>query len=407
MYSIKQVYNKNQVENDSFHRIFHQRTKKSLPEGSILPKSFSCDPKVAKEIANNFERFKQDNSRCPIEDWLVAMSKVDSSPKFFVNVGVNRGYNIALWMNVFQPQLQYRTMNWYDEIKHYVKGDAPYLCGACADCKQNYPFFQPLQSEHLTILGVDLNCWNVEAIDSMMQRVNDQINTKDLTLFTTCAGISNDTYPLTMTKCWFGWETCGISSEISDEKEIVTTPIITFTDLMHSFLVHVIQNHYQKNKEFLQSPFNADHPFYHKLIRPFFHASETKPYHPLIDVLMIDTEGNDYSVLKGSHLLLKARSIRVVIFEYHNYSPWKYQRLEDAKNEMDIYGYDCYFQGRARLWKITGVNCWSNEYEFHFWSNVMCVRREDIWYEALQPFVVTRPDETRPGTGFPGPLKPE
>jgi hypothetical protein len=48
---------------------------------------------------------------------------------------------------------------------------------------------------------------------------------------------------------------------------------------------------------------------------------------------------------------------------------------------LDDSGYDCFFMGNGRLFRITG--CWAPDLEFKGWSNVMCTRRGD---ELLQVF---------------------
>jgi hypothetical protein len=76
----------------------------------------------------------------------------------------------------------------------------------------------------------------------------------------------------------------------------------------------------------------------------------------IVDILMIDTEGHDPLVLQGSRGLLQQALIRVVIFEYHHVGLWNQFKLQDIMLELDSYGYDCFFQGQARLWPITGAS---------------------------------------------------
>jgi hypothetical protein len=382
--SINKVFNVNQHANNSLARILEYRSHKALPKELILPTSNACKNETAHDIAALFLKWDLDGSSCPKEDWLVAMSKADTSPKLIINIGVNKGYNLALWMNIFQSQLRFTTKDWRNEIVSYVGHNGDF-CGACKDCEAHYPFDQVAPSDHLTMLALDLNCGNLEGIDSMFQTISKKVNTENVTLFTSCSGASNENYNLSMRKCSYGWEVCGISSARSHLKETVTVPVVTVNELMKSFLNYLIEDHPGDRR-------SHHHNYFHKLVQTYFHSSENKTYHPLIDLLLVDTEGNDYLVLKGSIPLLKSGAIRVVIFEYHRYLPWSKLKLEDAKNDMDSYGYDCYFQGSGRLWKITGENCWVNIYEFHHWSNIMCVRREDIWYQTLQPFVVTGTD---------------
>jgi hypothetical protein len=102
---------------------------------------------------------------------------------------------------------------------------------------------------------------------------------------------------------------------------------------------------------------------------------------------MIDTEGNDPQVIQGASSLLASHKIRVLLFEYHRNGQWETQRLGPVVSALQEYGYDCYWQGQRRLWPITG--CWDDGYEFHNWSNVLCVLREDPWHYAVQHLVVS------------------
>jgi hypothetical protein len=108
----------------------------------------------------------------------------------------------------------------------------------------------------------------------------------------------------------------------------------------------------------------------------------------VIDLLHIDTEGNDAEVLKSARSVLRHKRVRVLIFEYHAFSPWDKSQLRDVVKEMARNGLECFFMGQNRLWPISGT-CWHAKYEFHQWSNVMCVLRSDSWYAAIQSIVVS------------------
>jgi hypothetical protein len=344
-------------------------------------------------LAQNFIDLQTDGSGCPREDWLLEMAKDDAlSNKLFINVGVNKGYNFAIWMNVFNPKTKVTPMRWYQELhKNHLTTEK--LCGVCEDCKETFESNQLSVATHLTMLGIDLNCENLEGIQKALRGIYEQNDAEHVTTFTSCVGVSDHSGSMNMRLCPFGYETCALDRSYKYPTKEVTVPITTMTDLTEIFLSHIHQ-HYENPND---SPFSSTHlnpssPSFdlmihsHNLSHYFFATG--KNYHPLIDILMIDTEGNDYLVIKGSTKLLQTRNIRVLIFEYHGFPPWNKLKLEDLKDELDGYGYDCYFQGIGRLWKITGKNCWSNLYEFHNWSNVMCVRRDDVWYHSLQRFVV-------------------
>lgn len=94
-----------------------------------------------------------------------------------------------------------------------------------------------------------------------------------------------------------------------------------------------------------------------------------------IDLLSIDTEGNDARVIIGMGKTLAKGDIRVFEFEYHEVGNWARDSLENIVDWVDIFGYDCFWQGNnAELWRLTG--CWLPRYgEARRWSNVVCVNR--------------------------------
>ena len=70
----------------------------------------NCTPEEASKIAHRFRKSGRfdDGSRCPRETWLEAMASVDELPtKLFLNIGFNKGYNFAVWANLFAPWTGY------------------------------------------------------------------------------------------------------------------------------------------------------------------------------------------------------------------------------------------------------------------------------------------------------------
>ncbi|GMH75325.1 hypothetical protein TL16_g06723 [Triparma laevis f. inornata] len=121
-----------------------------------------------------------------------------------------------------------------------------------------------------------------------------------------------------------------------------------------------------------------------------------------IDVLSIDTEGYDPLVLSGASETLKQRKARYVEFEFHIHGPWKTTSLSSVIEELDGYGYDCFWAGGEKLrgdisvsgkgggmlWPVTGPMNWDTRYdEVRAWSNIACVDRLDQWAAVLEEFV--------------------
>ena len=141
--------------------------------------------------------------------------------------------------------------------------------------------------------------------------------------------------------------------------------------------------------------YKSKHPIFASIINDYYNLENKNSWTDLsnrtfskIDVLMIDTEGHDDLVIRGSRHLLKHGAIRSIIFEYHHLGLWGGTKLELTIKDLDNYGYDCYFEGQNRLWYVTDT-CWNSLYEFHQWSNVMCILRNDIWNSDIASYVVT------------------
>ncbi|KAJ1634411.1 hypothetical protein T492DRAFT_1134135 [Pavlovales sp. CCMP2436] len=63
--------------------------------------------------------------------------------------------------------------------------------------------------------------------------------------------------------------------------------------------------------------------------------------------------------------------------------PGQTSSLRDVVEGMDLHGYDCYFAGVARTYRITG--CWDAAFEIRRWSNIVCAHRKHIcWHDALE-----------------------
>lgn len=96
-----------------------------------------------------------------------------------------------------------------------------------------------------------------------------------------------------------------------------------------------------------------------------------------IDLLSIDTEGDDARVLAGAAQLLSHRRVRLLEFEYHGIGHWRDANLEDLVDWLDNLGYTCYFQTNGgNLVQLTA--CYSTKYnQAKFWSNVACALRSE------------------------------
>jgi hypothetical protein len=87
---------------------------------------------------NSFNRKIYDGSNCPTEGWFEAMRDSDVQSKssgIFINIGFNKGYNFANWMNLYTPWTKVTPLLWFDFLqKKYKMSDNDEPCGVCNDC---------------------------------------------------------------------------------------------------------------------------------------------------------------------------------------------------------------------------------------------------------------------------------
>lgn len=105
-----------------------------------------------------------------------------------------------------------------------------------------------------------------------------------------------------------------------------------------------------------------------------------------IDMLLIDTEGNDPDVLFGAKSILPR--VRYLEFEVHRdlrTTAWGKNSLEKVIEFLDSFGFECYWSNnKGQLFQIT--NCWHPDYEkaAYTWSNVVCGNVNDPWHAILR-----------------------
>ena len=300
------------------------------------------------------------------------MAAVDASASSsrdttYINIGVNKGYNLALWLRIFVRGHEDMTgFRWQALLAAWERAENATLqtsCGSCNDCVFDLPLLQPGPAAprgdeggggRVTFVGVDLNEHNVRLLQSASRQLSSSSNANanatrqraPLQWVLHHAAAGNETGKLVPAyRCDPGVEECAIQSG-SSRDEVQLVPMLTVDAIVANL------------------------------------TSRSG-----VDILMIDAEGHDCSVLQGARETLQQRRVRCVIFEYNNQPPWATTNLSSTVSWLHSAGYECYFQGQERLWPVSGP-CWSPEYEFHSHSNVMCVKRADRWFGAVQRFVV-------------------
>jgi FkbM family methyltransferase len=102
-----------------------------------------------------------------------------------------------------------------------------------------------------------------------------------------------------------------------------------------------------------------------------------------VALVSIDTEGWDAFVMYGMAKALRRKVVDAVEFEYTR--AWKPHLGEHALAEhlrwLDSVGYTCFWQGNRGALAQANMGCWHDEYHArisHRWSNLVCTARADL-----------------------------
>ena len=107
-----------------------------------------------------------------------------------------------------------------------------------------------------------------------------------------------------------------------------------------------------------------------------------------VDILKIDTEGNDALVILGSVRTLSILRPRYITFENHGIGHWKKANLKETIDLLDGLAYTCFWAlYDGFLVRIT--SCWESSYEYKGWSNIACYNRNNKeTAEALESYAL-------------------
>jgi FkbM family methyltransferase len=294
---------------------------------------------------------------------MIEMRNVDPNPdKVFVDIGFNKGYNFAIWATTWMPHLNINPTLWYSILKNSpagIKGDP--MGGQCEEyiydnvmAKHSTKIDLSLEYNkdiQLQMYGVDLNPTNLDLVYNTTTYIKEH-NNINLNIQLLLAAAAKENGEITVLKCTDGnYEGCLIIEKPDNPNGVIKVPMVNVEKIIEHFNI------------------------------------KKKKNNVLIDILLIDTEGHDAQVLQGAKELLKLpHLIRMVSFEYHKNCPWPLTTLESVIYDLALMNYICYYQGQGRLFRITG--CWDDLYEMNMWSNIVCIKRHDIWYKVLEKYRV-------------------
>lgn len=305
------------------------------------------------------------NSGCPTHGlWLQRMQELDPNPnKVFINIGFNKGYNFAEWAALWAPSAGITPKSWKENGE-------PLFCGVCNDCleqlnPQGIPSSATVNSK-LLMYGIDLNELNIKKGNAIIDKFSQSTDWKgQVKLELVHAAAGNVTDYLWVMRCKEGDESCAIIPSSLYAKYGIPLNDASVSEKDHALRIPIVSV-----DNFMQE-----------------HSSDfTK-----IDILMTDTEGNDPMVIQGAIRSLEKGLVRCYLFEYHKAGMWRDLDLRTVLQPFEKYEYECYLEGHDYLYPLSG-DCWEDRFAFKRWSNVICVKKGDVWIEALRKYSVFNQD---------------
>lgn len=326
----------------------------------------------AAAVAAALSALDLDGSECPtiaLERRMFAISP--SIDKLFVNIGCNKGYNVAAFLGLWAPQTGVHSGHiWQEALASFItlEGSAQAPCGFCSQCQEVYstplepgsarnPETEPgKQQPHMFCVEA------VPATARVLQRTVDALNVSSyVTVLNAAFGLPAEagedptSRMATFPNCSAGNEICALDHEEEAIGKPVDVPFWAVDDWL------AVQEK----------------------------AGIIKPGQEL-DSLHIDVEGHDPSVLKGASNTLKSGRVAVVEFEYNDRGTWSGTSLKAVVDELDGYGMDCYrLSGSPRTWALSGC-AWNETFDGRG-GNVFCARRGHPWWMLAESWKVVDP----------------
>ena len=285
-------------------------------------------------------------SACPdprwLDDFAEPRTRANSSQVIVIVVGCNKGYDAVQQLRLWTRNTLYSKVAW----KRYWGSD----CGVCQQCEtEEAP--ASLSGQDAALPAVVHCIEPLPANYRTLQRAQSELRYSELKVVQ--LALSNESGSVDMaSRTRPGLEHLGIGSVFRGDEQRESVAVSTLDAYAGGF--------------------------------------------DRIDVLSIDVEGFDPLVLQGGDGLLRRGSVRYLEFEVNAAGRWRTTRLKDVIRFLDRRDYECFFEGKGRVWPLSG-SCWHWRYDhWTAWSNVVCVRRGDEWLATLATFVVNAQPGYRP-----------
>jgi FkbM family methyltransferase len=297
-----------------------------------------CKRDNAAQLAYKFKNQTVDvpfYTACGSNEWVDVLHKLSpNGPKTFVDIGCNKGYTSAKFFALWAPELGFAPAT-------LRKKRPEVLCGTCGDCNEQAHSSVKESSGPVTVFCMEPSLYNYANLIMTRDKFFSN-NKQQVQWYTVNAAMSNDTGLIQFPRDCVD-ELCSLDGSSDGAK-----------------------------------PNNFD--YVSLMTVDYFMKKYQVPY---IDVLKIDTEGFDATVIAGAMEGLSSGRIGIISFEYHEVGVWREYSLESIVEKLDGLDYVCYYDGKGgELSRLTG--CWHEAYEAYAWSNVVCVPRKHAIYPEME-----------------------
>ena len=284
-------------------------------------------------------------SLCPSPKWHEIIHEEMPCLSTFVDVGANKGTTARDVFDLWSPWLNVGSgAIWMDHLlaAGVTKADKT-GCGTCRDCCDNAS--RTSLHSHPRCLRNDVHVYSFDGNEELVRAGNHMIGLHYPQLsgrwHFTWSAVSNSPGYANFTQLGDGSESGSMVNRGSDDNVefVKRVPVVTL-----------------------------DHEFFDKSI--------------LVDVVKIDTEGHDFSVIQGAHQSMRA-GVKILEFEYG--LGFLGPPLQVVVSYLDYFKFSCWFAGEGGLVALTASH-WRDEFDFfssrswlHTFGrlgvNVFCVSR--------------------------------
>ena len=264
-------------------------------------------------------------SACPSSEWLQRLAPLIRRDKMtMINIGANKGYNVNLLLQQFHREWRTSNAAW----KAAMPASVAQSCGVCNDCTEVVHMNQDALVE---IIAVDISSENV----NLLRHLVSHFSAPCVVIHAAVHSVATVLHEAEGSKS--GIEQGGITSHGRAVNGITLDGLIDTQRI-----------------------------------------PRTKA---IVDVLIVDTEGNDGLVLQGGSSAIREQVFRVVIFEYHGIGAWQSLSVNSIVRDLEKHGYTCFWMGSAGLAPFVTA-CDNNN--FRKWSNIICAFETDLVLPLFQ-----------------------